>query len=49
MLLAVGTYTYTTTLQISPVSAMLTLGVLVFSATFIISIRLPKNQPETDN
>ena len=49
MLLAVGTYTYTTTLQISPVSAMLTLGGLVFSVTFIISIRLPKNQPKTNN
>ncbi len=43
MLLAVGTYTYATTLQISPVNAMLTLGGLVFSATFIISLRLPKN------
>ncbi|MCK5897856.1 MAG: lysophospholipid transporter LplT [Methylococcales bacterium] len=46
MLLAVGTYTYSVSLGVSPVSAMLTLGILVFSATFIISLRLPKNQPE---
>jgi len=48
MLLAVGSYTYSVTLNISPVNAMLTLGVLVFTATFIISLRLPKNQSETN-
>ncbi len=49
MLLAVGSYTYSVTLGISPVNAMLTLGGLVFIATLIISLRLPKNQPETNN
>jgi LPLT family lysophospholipid transporter-like MFS transporter len=49
MLLAVGAYTYTTTLHISPVKAMLTLGGLVFIATLIISLHLPKNKLETDH
>lgn len=44
MLVAVGSYTYAASLQISPVNAMLTLGGLVFIATFVISLHLPKNE-----
>ncbi|MCK4492420.1 MAG: lysophospholipid transporter LplT [Methylococcales bacterium] len=47
MLLAVGTYTYSVSLGVSPISAMLTLGFLVFFATFIIALRLPKEQSDT--
>jgi MFS transporter, LPLT family, lysophospholipid transporter len=44
MLLAVGLYTLAASKQIDPVLSLLTLGFLVFSATFWVSLNLPKNQ-----
>ena len=44
MLLAVGIYAFAAAQNISPVSAMLTLGLFVFSATFFVALHLPKNQ-----
>lgn len=41
MLIAVGSYTYAASLQLSPVAALACLGALVFIATFLVSIRLP--------
>ncbi|SJM94369.1 Major facilitator superfamily MFS_1 [Crenothrix polyspora] len=41
MLLAVGAYTYAASLHISPVATLVTLGGLVFVATFWVSLRLP--------
>jgi LPLT family lysophospholipid transporter-like MFS transporter len=47
MLLAVGTYTIAASQHIDPVIAMLALGVLVFIATFLVSLCLPdNNQPQ---
>jgi LPLT family lysophospholipid transporter-like MFS transporter len=43
MLVAVGSYTYAASLQVSPVMALAALGSLVFIATFLVSLRLPKN------
>jgi MFS transporter, LPLT family, lysophospholipid transporter len=43
MLIAVGTYTFATAQHADPISAMQTLGVLVFILTFAVSIKLPKN------
>lgn len=44
MLVAVGSYTYAATQNVDPVIAMLSLGVLVIIATFLVSIHLPDNQ-----
>ena len=44
MLLAVGTYTVATAQHVDPVMAMSALGVLLFSATFVLSLRLPNAQ-----
>jgi len=44
MLLAVGTYTVAASQHIDPVMAMLALGVLVFIATFLVSLHLPDSQ-----
>lgn len=41
MLIAVGTYTYAASNHADPVLSMLTLGSLVFLATFLVSLRLP--------
>ncbi len=43
MLVAVGTYTYAASVNVTPVIAMLTLGFLVFLATFLVSLHLPVN------
>jgi LPLT family lysophospholipid transporter-like MFS transporter len=43
MLLAVGSYTYATSQNADPVMSILTLGGLVFIATFLVSINLPDN------
>jgi LPLT family lysophospholipid transporter-like MFS transporter len=45
MLLGVGAYTYAASLNASPVAAMWVLGGLVFTATLLISLRLPKDLP----
>jgi LPLT family lysophospholipid transporter-like MFS transporter len=42
MLIGVGIYTYATAQNVSPISAMLTLGILVFILTFMLAIRIPK-------
>lgn len=42
MLLAVGMYTYAASRNTDPVLAMLALGSLVFLATFLVSLHLPK-------
>lgn len=44
MLLAVGGYTYAATQNVDPVLAMLSLGMLVFMTTFLVSLHLPDNQ-----
>ncbi len=44
MLIAVGGYTFAASQQVSPVTALMALGSLVFIATFLVSLRLPKNQ-----
>jgi LPLT family lysophospholipid transporter-like MFS transporter len=44
MLAAVGAYTYAATQNVDPVLAMLSLGTLVFLATFLVSLHLPDNQ-----
>lgn len=44
MLLAVGGYTFASAHKIDPVFAMITLGILVWVATFLISMHLPDNQ-----
>jgi LPLT family lysophospholipid transporter-like MFS transporter len=44
MLVAVGGYTYAAAQNINPVIAMLSLGMLVFIATFLVSLHLPDNQ-----
>lgn len=41
MLIAVGSYTYAASLNLSPVAALAILGSLVFTATFLVSLRLP--------
>jgi len=43
MLLAVGSYTYAASQNVDPVLAMLSLGMLVFMATFLVSLHLPNN------
>ncbi|MCK5829398.1 MAG: lysophospholipid transporter LplT [Methylococcales bacterium] len=43
MLIAVGSYTYAASLNASPVSAMLALGVMVIIATLFVSLHLPDN------
>ena len=42
MLIAVGGYTYASTQQVDPVTALIGLGALVFIATFLVSLRLPE-------
>jgi LPLT family lysophospholipid transporter-like MFS transporter len=44
MLLAVGIYTFAAAHEISPVFAMLMLGLLVFFSTFLVSLHLTENQ-----
>lgn len=44
MLAAVGGYTYASSQQADPVLVMLTLGLLVFIATFLVSLHLPMNR-----
>jgi LPLT family lysophospholipid transporter-like MFS transporter len=44
MLAAVGSYTYAASKHADPVLSMLSLGMLVFMATFLVSIHLPDNQ-----
>ncbi len=43
MLVAVGSYTYAASKQVDPVMSMLTLGGLVFGATFLVSLCLHAN------
>lgn len=43
MLLAVGSYTYVTAQNADPILSILVLGILVFIATFWVSINLPDN------
>lgn len=43
MLFAVGIYTYAASENISPSSALIGLGILVFIATLLVSLRLPDN------
>ncbi|MEI7995217.1 MAG: lysophospholipid transporter LplT [Methylococcaceae bacterium] len=45
MLVAVGSYTYAAAQNSNPVIAMLILGLLVFIATFLVSIHLPDKRP----
>jgi LPLT family lysophospholipid transporter-like MFS transporter len=42
MLIAVGSYTYVASQQLSPVVALASLGGLVFIATFLVSLHLPE-------
>jgi len=42
MLIAVGAYTFAASQQVSPVTALIALGSLVFIATFLVSLRLPE-------
>ncbi len=44
MLLAVGSYTYAASLKVDPVLSMLALGGLVFGATFLVSLCLPRSR-----
>jgi LPLT family lysophospholipid transporter-like MFS transporter len=44
MLVAVGSYTYAASKNVDPVIAILSLGILVFIATFLVSFHLPDNQ-----
>jgi LPLT family lysophospholipid transporter-like MFS transporter len=44
MLIAVGSYTYAASQNADPVLAMLSLGALVFIATFLVSLHLPDRQ-----
>jgi len=44
MLTAVGCYTYAASQNADPVISMLTLGTLVFVATFLVSLHLPDSQ-----
>jgi LPLT family lysophospholipid transporter-like MFS transporter len=46
MLAAVGTYTFAAAQGADPVTAMQTLGILVFILTFLVSLWLPKNRLE---
>ncbi len=48
MLLAVGSYTFAAAHHVEPVLAMLILGLLVFCATFLVSLHLPDNQQRSD-
>lgn len=41
MLIGVGCYTYASSIDISPVTTMLSLGVFIFICTFVISLLLP--------
>lgn len=48
MLVAVGSYTYAASRQVDPVLAMLSLGMLVFMATFLVSLHLPNNRSKNN-
>ncbi len=43
MLFAVGIYTYAAAHDVSPTTALIGLGALVFTATFLVSLHLPDN------
>ncbi|MCK4841172.1 MAG: lysophospholipid transporter LplT [Methylococcales bacterium] len=43
MLIAVGSYTFAASHQVNPTTALMGLGSLVFIATFLVSLHLPKN------
>lgn len=43
-LVAMGSYTFAASQNANPVIAMLSLGILVFIATFLVSLHLPDNQ-----
>jgi len=47
MLVAVGSYTYAASKNVDPVIAILSLGILVFIATFLVSFHLPDNQSKS--
>jgi len=47
MLVAVGSYTYAVSKNVDPVIAILSLGILVFIATFLVSFHLPDNQSKS--
>jgi len=47
MLIGVGCYTYASSIEISPVTTMLSLGVFIFICTFIISLLLPPAAQKT--
>lgn len=49
MLLAVGSYTFAAAHNITPIFAMFMLGLLVFGATFLVSLHLPDNQKTKNN
>ncbi len=42
MLIAVGSYTFAASQQLNPIAALISLGSLVFLATFLVSLRLPE-------
>lgn len=44
MLIEVGSYTFAASQHAAPVITMLGLGLLVFIATFLVSLHLPDNQ-----
>jgi LPLT family lysophospholipid transporter-like MFS transporter len=48
MLLAVGLYTLSTAQDVSPVMAMLILGILLLIAALAVSLRLPKDLSDTN-
>ncbi|MGY6275498.1 lysophospholipid transporter LplT [Methylomonas sp. MgM2] len=45
MLVSVGSYTLAASLQVSPIAALLGLGVLLLLATFLVVLRLPETTP----
>lgn len=49
MLLAVGIYTYTTSLNISPVVAMLALGIIVFCSVFAVTLHMSSVIPPANH
>jgi len=49
MLVAVGTYTYAASKNADPVIAILSLGFLVFMATFLVSFHLPDNHSKSNS
>jgi len=49
MLVAVGTYTYAASKNADPVIAILSLGLMVFMATFLVSFHLPDNHSKSNS